>query len=183
MAKSFLEELTSYRVKVEKEGREIVNVPGIIALPVALLAPKASIVGAIAAPLLGCNIHLENEEGKTVDVGGEVKKAAETVAEAAEETARSIKAEIDRVWDDLSADDPEGCPEGEENAEEAQPEEAQPGEEAQEAEEAQKAEEAQTAESGEAPEACNEDILQELQNREDDGVPTIRIHPEEDGKE
>ena len=181
--KSILEEVAGYRLKVERDGKEIINVPGILALPGVLIAPKMSLVGTVAASLLGCNIHLENEEGKTVDVGGEVKKAAETVAEAAEETARSIKAEIDRVWDDLSADDPEGCPEGEENAEEAQPEEAQPAEEAQEAEEAQKAEEAQTAESGEAPEACNEDILEELQNREDDGVPTIRIHPEEDGKE
>ena len=175
--KSILEEVAGYRLKVERDGKEIINVPGILALPGVLIAPKMSLVGTVAASLLGCNIHLENEEGKTVDVGGEVKKAAETVAEAAEETARSIKAEIDRVWDDLSADDPEGCPEGEENAEETQPEEAQPGEEAQEAEEAQ------PAESGEAPEACNEDILQELQNREDDGVPTIRIHPEEDGKE
>ena len=180
--KRILEEVAGYRLKVERDGKEIINVPGILALPGVLIAPKMSLVGTVAASLLGCNIHLENEEGKTVDVGGEVKKAAETVAEAAEETARSIKAEIDRVWDDLSADDPEGCPEGEENAEEAQPEEAQP-EEAQPAEEAQEAEEAQPAESGEAPEACNEDILQELQNREDDGVPTIRIHPEEDGKE
>ena len=175
--KSILEEVAGYRLKVERDGKEIINVPGILALPGVLIAPKMSLVGTVAASLLGCNIHLENEEGKTVDVGGEVKKAAETVAEAAEETARSIKAEIDRVWDNLSADDPEGCPEGEENAEEAQPEEAQPGEEAKEAEEAQ------PAESGEAPEACNEDILEELQNREDDGVPTIRIHPEEDGKE
>lgn len=175
--KSILEEVAGYRLKVERDGKEIINVPGILALPGVLIAPKMSLVGTVAASLLGCNIHLENEEGKTVDVGGEVKKAAETVAEAAEETARSIKAEIDRVWDDLSADDPEGCPEGEENAEEAQPEEAQG------AKEAQEAEEAQPAESGEAPEACNEDILQELQNREDDGVPTIRIHPEEDGKE
>ena len=181
--KSILEEVAGYRLKVERDGKEIINVPGILALPGVLIAPKMSLVGTVAASLLGCNIHLENEEGKTVDVGGEVKKAAETVAEAAEETARSIKAGIDRVWDDLSADDPEGCPEGEENAEEAQPEEAQPAEEAQEAEEAQKAEEAQPAESGETPEACNEDILQELQNREDDGVPTIRIDPEDAGKE
>ncbi len=172
--KSILEEVAGYRLKVERDGKEIINVPGILALPGVLIAPKMSLVGTVAASLLGCNIHLENEEGKTVDVGGEVKKAAETVAEAAEETARSIKAEIDRVWDDLSADDPEGCPEGEENAEEAQPEEAQP------AEEAQEAEEARPAESGEA---CNEDILQELQNREDDGVPTIRIDPEDAGKE
>ena len=130
MAKSFLEELTSYRVKVEKEGREIVNVPGIIALPVALLAPKASIVGAIAAPLLGCNIHLENGDGKEIDVGKTVKDAADTVMDTAATAARSMKEEIEKAWDALSADDPEGCPEGEENAEEEEaPEQPAPKEE------------------------------------------------------
>lgn len=130
MAKSFLEELTSYRVKVEKEGREIVNVPGIIALPVALLAPKASIIGAIAAPLLGCNIHLENGDGKEIDVGKTVKDAADTVMDTAATAARSMKEEIEKAWDALSADDPEGCPEGEENAEEEEaPEQPAPKEE------------------------------------------------------
>ena len=130
MAKSILEELTSYRVKVEKEGREIVNVPGIIALPVALLAPKASIVGAIAAPLLGCNIHLENGDGKEIDVGKTVKDAADTVMDTAATAARSMKEEIEKAWDALSADDPEGCPEGEENAEEEKaPEQPAPKEE------------------------------------------------------
>ena len=130
MAKSILEELTSYRVKVEKEGREIVNVPGIIALPVALLAPKASIVGAIAAPLLGCNIHLENGDGKEIDVGKTVKDAADTVMDTAATAARSMKEEIEKAWDALSADDPEGCPEGEENAEEEEaPEQPAPKEE------------------------------------------------------
>ena len=130
MAKSFLEELTSYRVKVEKEGREIVNVPGIIALPVALLAPKASIIGAIAAPLLGCNIHLENGDGKEIDVGKTVKEAADTVMDTAATAARSMKEEIEKAWDALSADDPEGCPEGEENAEEEKaPEQPAPKEE------------------------------------------------------
>ena len=130
MAKSFLEELTSYRVKVEKEGKEIVNVPGIIALPVALLAPKASIIGAIAAPLLGCNIHLENGDGKEIDVGKTVKDAADTVMDTAATAARSMKEEIEKAWDALSADDPEGCPEGEENAEEEKaPEQPAPKEE------------------------------------------------------
>ena len=130
MAKSILEELTSYRVKVEREGKEIVNVPGIIALPVALLAPKASIIGAIAAPLLGCNIHLENGDGKEIDVGKTVKKAADTVMDTAATAARSMKEEIEKAWDALSADDPEGCPEGEENAEEEKaPEQPAPKEE------------------------------------------------------
>ena len=62
--KDFFDELNGYRVKVEKDGKEIVNMPGILALPGLLVAPKASIIGMIAAPLLGCSIHLENEKGK-----------------------------------------------------------------------------------------------------------------------
>ena len=67
--KNFLDELAGYRVKVERDGKEIVNVPGILALPAALVAPQASIIGTVAASLLGCSIHLENEAGKTVDIG------------------------------------------------------------------------------------------------------------------
>ena len=115
MAKNFFDELTGYRVKVERDGREIVNVPGILALPGLLVAPKLSIVGMIAAPLLGCSIHLENESGKEVDIGKAVKEAAGTVADTAAAAAKTVREEIEKAWEDLSADDPEGCPEGEEN--------------------------------------------------------------------
>ena len=118
MAKSIFDELTSYRVKVERDGKEIVNVPGILALPLALAAPKASIIGTIAAPLLGCNIHLENGDGKNVDVGKAVKDAADTVLDTAKTAAKTIKDEVTKAWDELSADDPEECPEGTENDEE-----------------------------------------------------------------
>ncbi len=115
MAKNMLDELTGYRVKVEREGREIVNVPGILALPGLLIAPKLSIAGMIAAPLLGCSIHLENEDGREMDLGKAVKEAAGTVAETAAAAAKTVREEINKAWDELSADDPEGCPEGEEN--------------------------------------------------------------------
>lgn len=118
MAKNMLDELTGYRVRVEREGREIVNVPGILALPGLLIAPKLSIAGMIAAPLLGCSIHLENEDGREVDLGKAVKEAAGTVAETAAAAAKTVREEINKAWDELSADDPEGCPEGEENEDE-----------------------------------------------------------------
>ena len=116
MAKSILEELSGYRVKVKKDGKEIVNVPGILALPVALVAPKMGIIGMVAAPLLGCSVHLEND-GKGIDVGKAVKEAADTVADTAANAAKTVKEQIEKAWDDLSADDPEGCPEGKENEE------------------------------------------------------------------
>ena len=118
MAKSIIEELTGYRVKVKKDGKEIVNVPGILALPAALAAPKAGIIGMIAAPLLGCSVHLEDDNGKDVDVGKAVKEAADTVVETATTAAKTVKEEIEKAWNDLSADDPEGCPVGEETKDE-----------------------------------------------------------------
>lgn len=123
MAKNFFEELTGYRVKVERDGKELVNVPGILALPGMLIAPKASIIGMVAAPLLGCSIHMENEGGETVDVGKAVKEAADTVVNTAGTAAKNIREEIEKAWDALSADDPEGCPEGKENEEEEEPSE------------------------------------------------------------
>ena len=115
MAKSFIDELAGYRVKVEREGREIVNVPGILALPGLFLAPKLSVAGLVAAPLLGCSIHLENDDGREVDVGKAVKEAVDRAAGSTAAAARKVREEIEKAWEDLSADDPEGCPEGEEN--------------------------------------------------------------------
>ena len=115
---SFMDELTAYRLKVAKNGKEIVNVPGILALPGVLIAPKMSLIGTVAASLLGCDIHLENEDGKKVDIGQTVKDAAKTVADTATTAAKTVKEEIGKAWDELSADDPEGCPPGEENDEE-----------------------------------------------------------------
>ncbi len=114
MAKSFIEELTGYRVKVQKDGKEVLNVPGILAFPILLAAPKAGILGMAAAPLLGCSIHLENETGRDVDIGKAVKNAADNL----ENAARSVKETIEKAWDELSADDPEGCPFGMENEDE-----------------------------------------------------------------
>ena len=115
---SFIDELTSYRVKVEKDGKEIFNVPGILALPGALIAPKASIIGTVAASLLGCDIHLENENGKAVHISKAVKDAADTVMDTAKTAAKTVKEEMDKAWDAISADDPEECPIGKENEDE-----------------------------------------------------------------
>lgn len=118
MAKSFFDELAGYRVKVEKDGKEVVNVPGILALPGLLVAPKMSVIGMIAAPLLGCSVHVENADGAKVDVGKKVQEAADTIVDSAKKTARTIEKEINKAWESVSADDPEECPEGEENEDE-----------------------------------------------------------------
>ena len=151
MAKNIFDELFGYRVKVEKDGREIVNVPGILALPGALIAPKASIIGTVAASLLGCSIHLENADGKGVDVGEKVRNAANTVVETASTAAKTVKEEMDKAWDALSADDPEGCPLGEEN----EPDEAVPDDE--------------------PAEETVEEIVEDLEKHETEDIPVIHV--------
>ena len=105
--KSFFQELTRYHVKVERDGKPVIEVPGILCLPGLLAAPRLGLAGIIAAPLLGYNVHIEDGDGKTVDVGDAVRKTAENVMETAAGTARTIKEEIDKAWQEISADDPE----------------------------------------------------------------------------
>ena len=146
---SFIDELTSYRVKVERNGKEIVNVPGILALPGALIAPKASIIGTVAASLLGCSIHLENEKGETVDVGKAMKDAADTVGDTAKTAVKTVREEIEKAWENVSAEDPEGCPAGKEN------------------------EDDETASDETTVENSAEEIAEDPQKNEADDIPTI----------
>ena len=105
--RNFFETLTQYRLKVEKDGKDVVNVPGLLALPGLLAAPKLSIAGLVAAPLLGLKVHLENENGDDVDVEDAVRKAAEAVKESVTTATKNIREEMDKAWEAMSADDPE----------------------------------------------------------------------------
>ena len=146
--KNFFETLTQYRLKVEKDGKAVVNMPGIFALPGLLMAPRLSITGLIAAPLLGLKVRVENEGGETVDVEDAVRKTAEAVKDTVVTATKTIKEEIDKAWEAVSADDPE---EGaEDNAEE-------------------------NTEPQETGDVSNEDIVEELKKHEEGDAPTIDV--------
>lgn len=120
MVRNFIDDLAGYRVKVEREGKEVVNIPGILALPGVLVAPKMSLVGMIAAPLLGCSVRVENakkeaEAAKRAEAEKKAQDAADAILDMAKKTVRTIEKEFSKAWESVSADDPEGCPEGEEN--------------------------------------------------------------------
>ena len=102
---NILKDLTKYRMKVEKDGKEIVNVPGILCLPGLFAAPRMGLIGMVAAPLLGCSIHLESENGKEESVEETVQNAAETVIDTAKATVKAIREEIEKAWESVSADD------------------------------------------------------------------------------
>lgn len=150
--KSIWDELTDYRLKVERDGKEIVNVPGILALPGVLIAPKLSLFGTVAASVLGCNIHLENGEGRDVNVSEKLRKAANTVADTAKETAKAIREEVDKAWQEVSADDPSS------------------------------AEDDAPADAEDAPEdaaEANREILDDLKKHAEDDIPTIHVDKED----
>ena len=147
--KSFFDTLTQYRLKVEKDGKPVVNVPTIFALPGLLVAPKLSIAGLIAAPLLGLKVRLENEDGKEVDVEGAVRDVVDTVKETATTAAKTIKEEMDKAWESVSADDPE------------------PDDTADE-----------TADAGETAQDI-EEIEEDLKAHGEDGIPTIEVKPDD----
>ena len=120
MVRNFIDDLAGYRVKVEREGKEVVNSPGILALPGVLVAPKMSLVGMIAAPLLGCSVRVENakkeaEAARRAEAEKKAQDAADAILDMAKKTVRTIEKEFSKAWESVSADDPEGCPEGEEN--------------------------------------------------------------------
>ena len=179
--RNMLEELTRYRVKIEKDGKNIADVPGILCLPGLLAAPKLGIAGLIAAPLLGLSVHMENRDGSRVNVEEEMRKAAESVVNTAGKTAetvldtagkaaKTIREEIERVWQDLSADDPEEVPEGTENDGEA----VDPAE-------VKDPENAAGQEASEEKEAIEEIVedLKKQEKREKPDVPTIQVNPED----
>lgn len=120
MVRNLIDDLAGYRVKVEREGKEVVNIPGILALPGVLVAPKMSLVGMIAAPLLGCSVRVENakkeaEAARRAEAEKKAQDAADAILDMAKKTVRTIEKEFSKAWESVSADDPEGCPEGEEN--------------------------------------------------------------------
>ena len=158
--KNVFDSLLQYRLKVEKDGKSVVDVPGILALPGMLIAPKLSIAGLVAAPLLGCKVKLEGEDGKPVDVEGAVRNAAETVADTVDKTARTIKGKMDEAWEAMSADDEDGAPDAPVT-------------------DAKTDEPAADSPAEDAGDVSNEDLVDELEKHENGDVPTIQVNPDD----
>lgn len=103
---NIVRDLAGYRLKINRNGKEVVNVPGILCVPGVLAAPKISVIGMLAAPLLGCDIRVEKERKKELDFAETVQKAAESVMDTAKKNMKSITEEMRKAWEAVSADDP-----------------------------------------------------------------------------
>ena len=93
---SFLQKLYRFRVKVDRKGQPIVNVSSIFGLACLIFAPHMTIVGVVAALLLGYQIHFESE-GDTGNIEEQIRKAAQNVKNGAMNAAKSIQSEISKA--------------------------------------------------------------------------------------
>ena len=93
---NFLQKMFRFRVKVDRKGEPIVNVSSIFGLACLIFAPHMTIVGVVAALLLGYQIHFE-AEGDTGDFEERIRKAAQNVKSGAMTAVQSIQTEINKA--------------------------------------------------------------------------------------
>ena len=61
------------------------------------------------------NAKKEAEAARRAEAEKKAQDAADAILDMAKKTVRTIEKEFSKAWESVSADDPEGCPEGEEN--------------------------------------------------------------------
>ena len=98
-AKNFLQKMYHFWLKVDRNGKPIVNVSSIFGLACLLFAPHMTLVGVVASLILGYQIHFETEEDDG-EISEQIRKAAENVRNGVTGAAKSIQKEINRMTAD-----------------------------------------------------------------------------------
>ena len=93
---NFLRKMYHFRVKVDRKGKPVVNVSSIFGALCLIFAPHMTIIGLVAALLLGYQIHFESEADDGL-LGDQIRKAADNIRTGAVNAAKSIQQEIDRA--------------------------------------------------------------------------------------
>ncbi len=95
-AKNFLQKMYRFRVKVDRNGKPIVNISSIFGLACLIFAPHMTIVGVAAALILGYQIHFESEDDDG-EIEEKIRKMANNVRNGVTGAAKSIQNEINRA--------------------------------------------------------------------------------------
>lgn len=95
--RNFFQKMYHFRVKVDKQGKPIVNVSSLFGLACLLFAPHMTLVGVIAALVMGYSIHFETEDMDDKELEERFRKAAQNVKTGAMNAARSIQNEINKA--------------------------------------------------------------------------------------
>lgn len=96
-AKSFLQKLYRFRVKVDKKGKPIINVSSIFGLFALIFAPHVTIIGTVAALLMGYQFRFESEDMDDKELEERIRKAAQNVKNGAASAVKSIQTEISKA--------------------------------------------------------------------------------------
>ena len=96
-AKNFLQKMYRFRVKVDKQGKSIINVSSIFGLFALIFAPHVTIIGTIAALLMGYQFRFESEDMDDKELEERIRKAAMNVKSGAASAVKSIQAEISKA--------------------------------------------------------------------------------------
>ena len=96
-AKNFLQKLYNFRVKVDRQDKPIANISSIFAAACLIFAPHMTIVGVVAALLLGYQISFVTEDMDSSELEERIRRAAQNVKNGAVNAAKSIQTEIDKA--------------------------------------------------------------------------------------
>ena len=96
-AKNFLQKMYRFRVKVDKQGKSIINVSSIFGLFALIFAPHVTIIGTIAALLMGYQFRFESEDMDDKELEERIRKAAMNVKSGAASAVKSIQTEISKA--------------------------------------------------------------------------------------
>ena len=87
-AKNILQKLYNYRLKIDRNGKTILNFSSLFSLACLIFAPHMTIAGLILSLVLGYHINLETEQNDE-RLEDTFRQAAETVRKTGSKTAGS----------------------------------------------------------------------------------------------
>ena len=179
-ARNLFQKLCSYRLRIDRNGKTVVNWSSLFSLACLILAPHMSIAGIVLSLILGYHISLETEEVDG-DLEERIRQAADTVKRTATAAARTVRDEVEKA---RAGHEPEKTKAAERKAEPVK-EAAAP----------------RRADDPVREPAVNQDVVEELEKHADDfgasplargygsafsamgsSVPILEVREEEDGE-
>ena len=95
-AMGLFQKLCSYRLRIDRNGKTVVNWSSLFSLACLILAPHMSIAGIILSLILGYHINLEADEADG-EFEERVRQAADTVKKTAAAAARTVRDEVEKA--------------------------------------------------------------------------------------
>ena len=95
-AKSIFQRLYNYRLKIDRNGKPILNFSSLFSMACLIFAPHMTIAGIILSLVLGYHISLDTEQ-EDESLEQTLRQAADTVRKTASAAARTIHEEVEKA--------------------------------------------------------------------------------------